>query len=100
MDHDFNGHEVNGILWIYGTKCYNRAFHLVNKLHDFTGIHDLSGNFFSVKLLHDCIRAGIFLSNEQQIDTMSLFDMGLYAISVKKNCQINQRFGVKSTPIA
>ena len=40
---------------------------------------------FAVKLLHDCIRrAGIFLSNEQQSDTISLFGMGLYAISVKK----------------
>ena len=45
VEHDFNGHEVNGIHGVYGTKCYNRAFHLVNKLHDFTGIHDLSGNF-------------------------------------------------------
>ena len=26
-------------------KCYSRAFHLVNKLHDFNGMHDLSGNF-------------------------------------------------------
>ena len=45
VEHDFNGHEVNGKHGVYGTKCYNRAFHLVNKLHDFTGIHDLSGNF-------------------------------------------------------
>ena len=26
-------------------KCYCRAFHLVNKLHHFNGMHDLSGNF-------------------------------------------------------
>ena len=58
VEHDFNGHEVNGIHGVYGKKCYCRAFHLVNKLHDFNGMHDLSGNFcmmiFSVKLMHDC----------------------------------------------
>ena len=45
VEHDFNGHEVNGIHGVYGKKCYCRAFHLVNKLHDFNGMHDLSGNF-------------------------------------------------------
>ena len=45
MEHDFNGHEVNGIHEVNGKKCHNRAFHFVNKLHDFKGIHDLSGNF-------------------------------------------------------
>ena len=45
MEHDFNGHEVNGIPGVYGKECYCRAFHLVNKLHDFNGMHDLSGNF-------------------------------------------------------
>ena len=45
LEHDFNGHEVNGMQGVYGTKFYNRSFHLVNKLYDFTGIHDLSGDF-------------------------------------------------------
>ena len=45
VEHDFNGHEVNGINGVNGKKCYDRAFHLVNKLHDFTGMLDLSGNF-------------------------------------------------------
>ena len=45
VEHDFNGHEVTGIHGVYGKKCYCRAFHLVNKLHDFNGMHDLSGNF-------------------------------------------------------
>ena len=45
MEHDFNGHEVNGIHEVNGKKCHDRAFHFVNKLHDFKGIHDLSGNF-------------------------------------------------------
>ena len=41
VEHDFNGREVNRINGVNGKKCYDRAFHLVNKLHDFTGIHDL-----------------------------------------------------------
>ena len=45
VEHDFNGHEVNGIHEVNGKKCHNRAVHFVNKLHDFKGIHDLSGNF-------------------------------------------------------
>ena len=45
MEHDFNGHEVNGIHGDNGKKCYDRAFYLVNKLHDFTGMHYLSGKF-------------------------------------------------------
>ena len=43
--HDFNGHEVNGIHGIYEKKGYNEAVYLVNKRHDFTGIHDIKGNF-------------------------------------------------------
>ena len=35
-----------------GKKCYDRAFHLVNKLHDFKGIHDLRGDF----CYDDCFR--------------------------------------------
>ena len=46
VEHDFYGHEVNGIHGVNGKTCYSRTFHLVNKLHDFTGIHDLSGNFY------------------------------------------------------
>ena len=45
MEHNFNGHEVNGIHGGNGKKSYDRAFHLVNKLHDFTGMHYLSGKF-------------------------------------------------------
>ena len=45
MEHDFYGHEVNGIHGVNGKKCYDRAFHLANKLHDFTGMHYLSGKF-------------------------------------------------------
>ena len=30
---------------VNGKKCSDIAFCLVNKLHDFTGIHDLSGKF-------------------------------------------------------
>ena len=45
VEHDLNGHEVNGIHGVYGKKCYDRAFHLVIKLHDFNGMHDLIGNF-------------------------------------------------------
>ena len=43
--HDFNGHEVNGIHGVYGKKCYCRAFHLVDKFHDFNGMQNLNGNF-------------------------------------------------------
>ena len=43
--HDFNGHKVNGIHGVKGKRCYDRAFHLVNNLHDFTGMHGLGGNF-------------------------------------------------------
>ena len=43
--HDFNGHEVNGIRGIYGKKGYDEAVYLVNKRHDFTGIHDINGKF-------------------------------------------------------
>ena len=39
--HDFNGHEVNGIHGLNGKKCYDKALHLVNNLHDFTGMHGL-----------------------------------------------------------
>ena len=45
VEHDFYGHEVNGIHGVYGKKCYDRDFHLVNRLHDFNGMHDLSGSF-------------------------------------------------------
>ena len=45
LEHDFNGHVINGIHEVNGKKCYYRAFHLVNKLYDFTGMLDLSGNF-------------------------------------------------------
>ena len=45
VEHDFNGHVINGIHGANGKKCYYRAFHLVNKLYDFTGMLDLSGNF-------------------------------------------------------
>ena len=47
VEHDFNGHVINGIHEVNGKKCYYRAFHLVNKLYDFTGMLDLSGNFCS-----------------------------------------------------
>ena len=46
MEHDFNGHEVNGIHGVNGKKCYERAFHLLNDLHDFNGMYGLSGNFY------------------------------------------------------
>ena len=46
MKHEFNGHEVNGIHGVNGKKCYYIAFDLVNKLHDFTGMPDLSGNIY------------------------------------------------------
>ena len=29
--HAFNGHEVNGIHWLNGLKCYDKALYLVNK---------------------------------------------------------------------
>ena len=45
VDHDFNGHEVNGINGVNGKKCYNRGFHLINKLHDFIGMLCLRGKF-------------------------------------------------------
>ena len=45
VEHDFSGREVNGINGVNGKKCQDRAFHLVNKLHDFIGIHCLSGKF-------------------------------------------------------
>ena len=45
MEHDFNGHEVNGIHDVNGKKCYDIVFHLVNNLHDFTGMHGLRRNF-------------------------------------------------------
>ena len=45
MEHDFNGHVINGIHEVNGKKCYYKAFHLVNKLYDFTRKLDLSGNF-------------------------------------------------------
>ena len=35
VEHDFNGHEVNGINEVNGKKCQDSAFHFVNKLHDF-----------------------------------------------------------------
>ena len=47
VEHDFNGHEVNGIHEVNGKKCYYRAFHLLNKLDDFTGILELNGIFCS-----------------------------------------------------
>ena len=40
-EHDFNGHEVDGIHGVNRKKCYDGAFHLVNNLHDFTGMHGL-----------------------------------------------------------
>ena len=43
--HDFNGHEVNGIHGFYGKKGNEEAPYSVNKRHDFSGIHDISGNF-------------------------------------------------------
>ena len=45
VDHDFHGHEDNKMYGVNGKKCYDRANHLVNKLHDITGLHGLSGNF-------------------------------------------------------
>ena len=45
LEHDFNGHEVNGIHGVYGKKCYDRAFHLVNKLHDLPECLTLAENF-------------------------------------------------------
>ena len=45
VEHDFDGHVINGIHGVNGKECYYRAFHLVNKLYDFTGMLDLSGNF-------------------------------------------------------
>ena len=48
MEHDFNGHVINGIPGVNGKESYYRAFHLVNlvnKLYDYTGMLDLSGNF-------------------------------------------------------
>ena len=45
VEHDFNGHEVNELHGVNGKECYDRAFHLANKFQDFTGMHDLSGNF-------------------------------------------------------
>ena len=45
VEHDFNGHEVNGIHEVNGKKYHDRVFHFVNKMHDFKGIHDLSGIF-------------------------------------------------------
>ena len=44
VEHDFNGHEVNGIYWVNG-KSAKTELHLVNKLHDFNRIHCLSGKF-------------------------------------------------------
>ena len=34
--HDFNGHGVNGMHRVYGKKCYDGAFYLVNngKIHE------------------------------------------------------------------
>ena len=43
--HDFNGHVVNGIHGLYGKKGYDEALYSLNKRHDFTGIHDINGNF-------------------------------------------------------
>ena len=31
--------------YMRGKMCHDRAFHFVNELHDFQGIHYLSGNF-------------------------------------------------------
>ena len=42
--HDFNGHEVNGVHGLIRIKCNDNPLYLVNKLHDFTEIHDLNGN--------------------------------------------------------
>ena len=57
VEHDFNGQEINGINGVNG-KSDTRDFHLVNKLHDFTGMHYLGEKFcyddFSVKIKHDC----------------------------------------------
>ena len=43
--HDFNGHEVNGIHGLNGKKCYDKTLYLVDKRHDFKGMHDCKGNF-------------------------------------------------------
>ena len=55
MEHYFNGHEVNGYGEVNGKKLHDRAFHFVNKLHDFNGIYDLIRVLKSVraKLLVD-----------------------------------------------
>ena len=46
VEHDFNGHVINGIHGVNGKKCYYRAFQFINKSNkDFTGMLDLSGNF-------------------------------------------------------
>ena len=37
--------EINGIHGLNGKKCYNKAPCLVNNRQDFTGMHDLKGNF-------------------------------------------------------
>ena len=45
VEHDFNGHQVNGIHGVKGKKWYDRAFHLANKFHYFTELHYTSGKF-------------------------------------------------------
>ena len=37
--------RVTEYMGLMEKKCYDIAFCLVNKVHDFTGIHDLSGKF-------------------------------------------------------
>ena len=75
MEHDFNGHEVNGIHEVNGKKYHDRAFHFVNKLHDFKGIHDydhgiFATTIFSVKLMHDCTQSlGSLTSNKYSFQT-------------------------------
>ena len=33
VEHDFNGHVINGIHEVNGKKCYYRAFHFINKFN-------------------------------------------------------------------
>ena len=39
------GHKLKSLDSKYRKKCYDRAFHLANKMHDFTGMHYVSGKF-------------------------------------------------------
>ena len=88
----FNGHEVNGIPGVKGKKCHDRAFHSVNKLHDFTRMHDLSGNFcyndFFLKA-HARLYSGIFLDISQDFSSkFKDFCLKTRAKLCKKNWRI------------